>query len=696
MERLQTSNLRNVAFLSHGGVGKTTLVENLLFISNTIDRRGTTEAGNTTCDWEAEEIKRKISISLSVAPIFWQDKKINLIDSPGYADFMGEIITSLWVADSCILLVSGVAGVEVGTEKVGELLDEYNTPRIIFVNRLDKENSSFDRTLQDINSKFSKNLVVVGFPVGEESGLRGVVDIIGMKFLHYEDATGVKWTTKEIPEDLKDKALTYREKLMEAAAEGDDELLSKYLEGEKLTDNEVISGLRLAVVKNIVVPVLGGSNIIGAHLLLDLITTLLPSPTEGKLRKYVELKTKEELERKPNITSNLSLQIFKTILDPYVGKLSLFMVLSGIMKPDTQLYNSSKERIEKIHQVYLIRGKQQVPEKEIIAGDIGVISKLTYASTGDTLCEKDSPVEYSKIPYPLPVYFMAIEPRSRGDEEKMSTSLSRLMEEDRTFKMERSYEVKQTIISGLGDVHLEVMMEKLQRKFGVEIVTVPLRIPYKETITCGASSQGKYKRQSGGRGQYGDTWIKLEPRGRGEGFEFVDKIVGGVIPRNYIPSVEKGIRDTMQEGPLADYPVVDVKATLYDGSYHTVDSSDMAFQIAASMGFKKAAQEAGLVLLEPIYNISILIPPDYIGDIIGDLNGKRGRVQGTENRGNYSVISAQVPYSEMLRYSIDLRSQTQGKGSFTMEYSHYEEVPSYLAEKIIAQSKKNKEEEKEK
>lgn len=693
MEKMQVSNLRNVALVSHSGVGKTTLAENLLFIAGAIDRRGTVEAGTTVCDWEQEEIKRKISISLSCAPFFWKNTKINLIDAPGYFDFIGEINTSLTIADSAIVLVSGAAGVEVGTEKIWDMLDERNMPRIIFVNRLDRENTDYDKILEDITSKFSKNFVVVSFPIGRESNLLGVVDLLNMKAHIYEDAQGLKYKEEDIPDDLKEKAELLREKLQESAAEGNDELLTKYLDGEKLTNEEIISGLRQAVSKNIVVPIIGGSNIIGSHLLCDLIVMLLPSPLNRK-RRYINLKTNKEEEVIPDTSLPFSAQVFKTILDPYVGRLNLFQVISGVLKPDTQIYNSSKDKIEKISQIYIIRGKNQILEKEIIAGDIGVVAKLTYTSCGDTFCEKDTPIRYENISHPLPIYFQAVEPKSKGDEEKMSTSLSKLTEEDPTFHVERNHEIKQTIIGGMGDIHLGVMMEKLQRKFGVEIVTVPMRIPYKETITRKASAQGKYKKQSGGRGQYGDVWLELEPLPRGSGFEFVNKIVGGAIPKNYIPAVEKGIIDSMQEGPLSGHQVVDLRATLYDGSYHIVDSSDMAFQIAASLGFKKAAQEAGLILLEPIYNVRVLVPQEYIGDIIGDLNGKRGRVQGTESKGKYTVVLAQVPQSEMLTYAIDLRSKTQGRGSFTMEFSHYEEVPSYITEKVVAQYKKDKEEEK--
>jgi elongation factor G len=684
MEKVSTEKIRNIVLAGHGGSGKTSLVEALLFFSGVVNRLGKVEEGNTVSDFEPEETKRQISISLALAPLFYQGYKINLIDTPGYADFTGEVVSGLAAADSLLIVVDALSGAQVQTEKVFRLAE--GKPTAFFINKIDKEHASFEEALQSIQALLEIKPVVLQFPVGEGQSFKGIVDLVSQKFY----LTGEKNQSEEqIPADQEEKATRLRESLVEAAAEGEDELLEKYLSEGELTEEEIIRGLKKAFVAGSLFPVYCGSSVklCGLKPLLNLATLLFPSPLDISVKGK---RDGEEIIINPE-ESSLAALVFKTVTDPYVGRLSYVRVFSGSIKKESQIYNATRQKKERIGHLYLLRGKHQEEIEEVIAGDIASIPKLSETFTGDTLAEEKKPVLLPPLKFPEPVFSVAIEPKTQGDEEKLSTCLQKLAEEDLTLRVTRNTETKQTVVSGLGDLHLEILTERLNRKFKVEAKLLEPRIPYKETIKASAKAQGKYKRQSGGRGQYGDVWLEVEPLPRGGGFEFVDKIVGGVVPKNYIPAVEKGVKEAMENGILAGYPVVDVKVTLYDGSYHPVDSSDMAFKIAGSMGFRKAASEASPVLLEPIMNLEVTVPEKYMGDVMGDISSKRGKVLGMESKGKYQTVKAQVPLAEMSKYATELRSLTHGEGSFTAEFSHYEEVPFEIAKKIIEQAAKEKE-----
>lgn len=682
--KVDTEKIRNIVLAGHGGSGKTSLVEALLFSSGAINRLGKVEEGNTTSDFEPEETKRQTSISLALAPLFYQGYKINLIDAPGYADFIGEVVSGLAAADTLLMVVDALNGAQVQTEKIFRLAE--GKPVAFFINKLDKEHANFEEALQSIKDLLEIKPVILQFPVGEGPGFKGVVDLLSQKLF----SSGEKIEKEEeIPADQKEKAALLRENIVEAAAEGEDELLEKYLSEGELTEEEIIRGLKKALTAGSFFPVFCGSSVklCGMKPLLNSISQLFPSPLE------VSIKAKangEETTINPQGSSLVAL-VFKTVTDPYVGKLSYTRVFSGSIKKESQLYNANQQKKERISHLYLLRGKHQEEIEEAIAGDIVSIPKLSETLTGDTLAEEKKPVLIPPLKFPEPVFSVAIEPKTQGDEEKLSTCLQKLAEEDLTLRVTRNTETKQTVVSGLGDLHLEILTERLNRKFKVEARLLEPRIPYKETIKASAKAQGKYKRQSGGRGQYGDVWLEVEPLPRGSGFQFVDKIVGGVVPKNYIPAVEKGVKEAMQNGILAGYPVVDVKVTLYDGSYHPVDSSDMAFKIAGSMGFRKAASEASPVLLEPIMLLEVTVPEKYMGDVMGDISSKRGKVLGMESKGKYQTVKAQVPLAEMAKYATELRSLTHGEGSFVAEFSHYEEVPFETAKKIIEQAAREKE-----
>ncbi|HHV80413.1 MAG: elongation factor G [Dictyoglomi bacterium] len=687
--KLDTGILRNVVLLSHGGVGKTSVTDAMLFDAKLVDRLGSVDAGNSNVDSEPEEVKRKTTIMLKVFPIPWKDCKINIIDTPGYSDFIGDVLSGIKVAESAVLLVCASSGVQVNTEILWNILEEQNKPRIIFINRLDREGANFLKVYTELREKLSSKIFPLQIPLGEQMGFSGIINILDRKAYRFTNGT---YQEIDIPAEYESQVEELREHLIEAVVENDDELLQKYLEGETLTGEEIIRGMKSAVKEGKAFPLLCGSAVknIGIHQLLDGIKELLPSPEDGKV---------EILNDDGSVTiSNLdpskpaSAFIFKITADPFVGKLALFKVNSGILKSDVTLVNITKDVEERIGHLAFPKGKTQEPVGEIITGDIGVIAKLQSVGTSDTLCDKSYMVKYTPIEFPQPQYSVAVIPKSKGDEEKLGNALSRLQEEDPTFVSYYNAETHQTIVSGLGDLHVEVILERLKRKFGVEVETDLPKIPYRETVTTKVKVQGRYKRQTGGRGQYGDCWIEIEPLPRGGGYEFVDKIFGGAIPKNYIPSVEKGIKEAMEEGVLAGYPLVDVRVSLVDGSYHPVDSSDMAFKIAGSMALKKGAAEANPVLLEPIMYIEVTVPEEFMGDCIADLNSKRARILGMEPQGKYQIIKAHVPMAEILRYSIDLKSITQGRGRYKVEFSHYDVVPSKIAEEIIAANKKEKEE----
>jgi len=693
MAKYESKSLRNLAIVGHGGTGKTSLCESFLFISGKNERLGRVDDGTSIMDYEPEEQKRRISISSSINFVEWNKYKINIIDTPGDSNFTYDIKCSMSVVENALVVIDAVSGVEFQTQKVWEYADGFNLPRIVFINRLDRERADFSAALASIKNKFSKKVTPVCLPIGKEDKFNGIVDLISSKAHLFSDNKGAGKAT-DIPADMADEAKNMRSAMVEDIAETDDDLMNKYLEAGELTAEEIKQGLRKGVTSGNLIPVVCGSAIkgIGISLLLDLIVDSMASPVNRGAIKGKKPGGDAAAERKTSEDEPFSAIVFKTIADPYAGRLTLFRVYSGKLNPDSSIYNSTKKISEKFGNIFFLEGKNQKPAEVLIPGDIAGVAKLKETVTGDTLCNEKAPIIFEKVEVPPPIMSFAIEPKSRGDEEKIASSLHRLTEEDPTIVFSRDLQTKEMILSGMGQVHIEVNIEKMKRKFGVEVNLHTPKVPYKETIKGKTNVQGKYKKQSGGRGQFGDCWIDIEPLPRGTGFEFADKIVGGVIPQQYRPAVEKGIVEAAAEGVLAGYPVVDFKISLVDGSYHTVDSSEMAFKIAGSMAFKKGVMQCQPILLEPIVNIDIEIPEEYMGDVIGDLNSRRGRVLGMDTKGTNQVIKGQVPLAEILKYAPDLRSMTSGRGNFTYTHSHYEEVPSFIAEKIIAAAKKDKEE----
>ncbi|MGH2681734.1 MAG: elongation factor G [Actinomycetota bacterium] len=692
MKTYEAANIRNVLLVGHGGAGKTTLTESLLFVAGATTRMGKVEDGNTITDFEPEEVRRSISVSAALAPVEWRDVKINLIDAPGYADFIGDIKAAIRAADACLFVVSAVEGVEVQHEVVWELAVEAGIPRAFFVNKLDRERASFQRTLDGLVQAFGTQVAPLQFPLGEEHDFEGLVDLLSRKAYRYPSPP--KGEEGEWPDDISGKADPHREKLTEAVAEADDSLLEKYLEEGELSAEEVVRGVKAGIAQAKFAPVLCGSASrgIGVDRLAEFITDEFPSPVD---RPPVKVITKEgqEHERRCDPAGPLTAFVFKTISDPYVGRITLFRVFSGRMRPDSTVHNATQGTDERVTQLFTMRGKDHDSVSEVPAGDIGAVAKLSHTATGDTFTTKDAPATLPPLEPPEPLYALAVEPKTQGDEDKLSTALARIQEEDPTFRVERQPDTHQTVMFGMGETHVDVMVERMKRKFGVEVTTHPARVPFKETVRTKAQAVGRYVKQTGGHGQFGVAHVEVEPLQRGAGFEFVDKIVGGVVPNQFIPSVEKGVVKAMQEGVLVGYPMVDMRVTLFDGKHHPVDSSDMSFQIAGSMAFREAAQKAGVVLLEPIVDVEIIVPESMTGDIMGDLNSKRGKVVGMEQTGTGKTkVRAQVPQAEMTRYAIDLRSITGGRGTFTMRFSHYEEVPSHLADKVVAEAKREKEE----
>ncbi|AEE92307.1 Elongation factor G [Tepidanaerobacter acetatoxydans Re1] len=690
MKNYKSDMIRNIGLIGHSGSGKTSLAEAMLYNSGSTDRLGKIDEGNTICDYDPEEIKRRISISNAIAPCEWKDNKINIIDTPGYFDFVGEVKSALRVVENAVIAVCAVSGVEVGTEQVFKYAEDANLPRIFFINKMDRENANFNKVLDQIREFFGPKAVPLQLPIGSEANFNGIVDIVSEKAYSFADKN-----LKEcaVPEDLKDTMAKYRSALLEAVAETDDDILMKYLEGEELTDTEIEKGLRKGIISGDIFPILCGSSLTnkGINLLLDVICNYAASPQDRPDEIGVKPGTDEEIIRKCSADEPFSALVFKTMADPYVGKLTLFKVFSGSVKSDTSVYNVTQNQTEKFGQIYALKGKKQENITEVLAGDIAAVAKLQYTTTNDTLADKENPILLKPIDFPKPVLTLAAQPKSSGDEDKISSGLARLMEEDKTFEVSKDPETSQLLVSGMGEIHLEVLAAKLANKFGSEIVLEPPKIPYRETIRETVKVEGKHKKQSGGRGQYGHVWLELQPTDLNEEFQFEDKIFGGAVPKQYVPAVEKGIREALKEGVLAGYPMIGIKAILYDGSFHPVDSSEMAFKIAGSMAFKKGALQAKPVLLEPIMDLTVVVPENFMGDIIGDLNKRRGRVLGMDQKDGMQHIKAQVPMSEILRYATDLRSMTQGRGSFVSTFSHYEEVPAMIAEKIIAETKNNKE-----
>lgn len=685
---MEIENLRNVGILGHGGAGKTSLGEAMLFAAGVTQRAGRVEDGTSVFDFDPEEIKRHISISTAFHSLVWKKLHLTLADTPGYATFLADAINSMRAFEGAVFLLNPSAGIKVETEKLWTRANDCNISRLIFVNKMEREKSNIDQAIQTILSGLEAKGVYLQLPIGAEEGFKGVVDLPLMKAFISEADTG-KFATMEIPEDLKKRAEEMRVQLVESVAEMDDALLEKYLGGETLSLEDIKRGIKEGVLKGKLFPILFGSATrqIGIAQLLDAVVEYLPSPLDRGEVEGTNPVTKETENRAPDPSGPLSAYVFKTLVDPFAGKLSILRVFSGKIATDMTVYNSNKQVKEKIGQMFRLEGKKQEQVREAGPGEILAAAKLKEVSSGDTLCDEKAPIQFEGLVHFSSPLSYALEPKTKADEEKVPQGLQRIMEEDPTVGMHRDQQTREFILSGMSQLHIEVIAEKLKRKYGAEVELKAPKVPYKETIKASASAQGKYKRQSGGRGQYGDTWLKIEPLPPGKGFEFVDQIVGGAIPRNYIPAVEKGIREAMIEGHVAGYPMVDIRATLYDGSYHDVDSSDMAFKIAASMGFKNCLEKARPIILEPVMSMQIAVPDDSIGDVIGDLNSRRGKVLGVDSKGHAQVIKAQVPMAEVLRYAQDLNSMTSGRGDFHMEFSHYEELPPHLAEKIAKEAK---------
>ncbi len=690
MKKYEVNRLRNIALIAHGKAGKTSLAEAMLFDAKTIDRLGRVDDGSSVMDFEAEETRRTMTISSSFNHLEWNKHKINLIDTPGDANFIIDTKNSLQAVDGVVIVVDAISGVEVTTEKVWEYAAQMDLPRLFFISKMDRERANFTQAVADIQKVLSPKAIPLIFPIGAEDSFAGVVDLLTLKALKFENNLSGGYSEGEIPANLKDTVKGAREKLLEAIAESDDALLEKYLEGQTLSNEELFQALRKGVLNRMIFPILCGSGLrnIGVQPLLEAVVQFLPSPADRGPIFGKHPVTKAEEIRRPEAEEPFSAFVFKTVADPYAGKLTIFRVWSGTLTADSTLYNANKEMKERFGQILEIEGKNQKPMESAGPGDIAAVAKLKETTTWETLCEEKKPILFEGISIPTPPISFAVEPKSKGDEEKITTSLSRLTEEDPTIKLQRDEQTKELILSGMGQVHVEVTVEKLKRKFGVEVNLKTPKIPYKETIKSAKSGIiYRHKKQSGGRGQFAEVHFELSPLPRGGGFEFQNALVGMNVPRNFVPAVEKGVAEAMQEGVVAGYPVVDVKVKFYDGKSHEVDSSEIAFKIASLMAFKKGVLESSPVLLEPIMNIEIFVPDEYMGDVIGDLNGRRGRIQGVEPRSKGQLIKAQVPLSEVLKYAPDLTSMTSGRGSFTIEMSHYEEVPAHLAEKIISSSK---------
>ncbi len=687
MSKFESTHLRNVALVGHGSTGKTSLAEAFLFLTGKNDRLGRVDDGSAAMDFEPEEQKRRISISAAANFVEWDKHKINIIDTPGDLNFSFDTKNCLRVVDGALILVDAVSGVEFQTEKVWSYADEFQLPRILYINRMDRERANFDTALASIRKNFDAKISVLNLPIGREASFKGIIDLLEKKAYIFEDFKSAPKKI-DIPGDMLAECEKYREILVEDIAEADEELMDRYLSDGELSLEDLKKGLRAAVIKGALVPVACGSATkgIGISTLLDLIVNTLPSPVDRG--EICGLKDDKEERRLPTESAPFSALVFKTIADPYAGRLTLFRVYSGSIRPDGSFYNSSRKITERFGNVFYLEGKGQKPTDQLIPGDIAAVAKLKETTTGDSLCQEKTPIIFPRLTAPPPIMSFAVEAKVRGDEDKIVSSIQRLIEEDPTLSLQRGTQTKEIIFSGMGQVHIEVVVEKIKRKFGVEMILKTPKVPYLETIKGKTNVHNKYKKQSGGRGQFGDVWLDIEPLPRGGGFEFVDKIVGGVIPQQYRPAVEKGIVEAMEEGVLAGYPVVDVKVALVDGSYHTVDSSEMAFKIAGSMAFKKGVMDCQPTILEPIVIVDIEVPEENMGDVIGDLNSRRGRIMGMDSRGTTQIIKGQAPLAELLKYALDLRSMTSGRGNFTYTHSHYEEVPPFIAEKIIAESKK--------
>lgn len=688
MKDYASDKIRNICLLSHGGAGKTTLAEAMLFNTGVLDRLGKVSDGTTTTDYDPEEVKRKVSISTAIAPCEWKDYKLNIIDTPGYFDFVGEVKQGLRVADGAVILASAKSGVSVGTEKSWDYARENGIPKLFFVNKMDDENANFYNVVDQMKNVFGKGVVPFQIPIIENGKFVGFVDVIDEVAKKFDKD---KMMEVPIPADLNNKMLEIHEALKEVVAETDEALMEKFFAGEEFSHDEFHAGMRIGIMDGSIAPVFCGSalNNAGVKFFMDAIAEFMPSPVDKATIKGVAPGTDKALELNATANGPLSAIVFKTIADPFVGKISMLKVCSGTLKSNSVAYNANTEKQERISQIFLLRGKKQIPVEKLVTGDIGAVAKLQFTNTNNTLCDQSKPIELDSIQFPEPSLSLAIEPKAKGDEEKISAGLHKLQDEDPTFKMSINAETHQTLISGVGEQHLDIIVSKLKSKFGVSVNLIDPKVPYRETIKKKVKVEGKHKKQSGGHGQYGHVWIEFE-HGDKEGLTFEEKIFGGSVPKQYVPAVEKGLHESVLKGVLAGYPVVYLKATLVDGSYHDVDSSEMAFKIAAHLAFKKGLEQASPTLLEPIAKAEVYVPDSYMGDIIGDLNKRRGRILGMNPQDNgLQQVVAEVPQSEMFKYATDLRSMTQGRGYFKLWFERYEEAPANVSHKVIEEAKKH-------
>jgi len=679
---------RNIGIMAHIDAGKTTTTERVLFYTGMTHRIGEVDEGTATMDWMEQEKERGITITSAATTCFWKGHRINIIDTPGHVDFTIEVERSLRVLDGAVAVFDSVQGVEPQSETVWRQADRYNVPRIAFMNKMDRIGADFYESVKTMVERLGAKPVPIQIPIGKESEFRGPVDLIAMKGVFFDDETlGAKYVVADIPDDLVALARDHREKMIEAAADFDEVVMEKYLHGQEPTPEEIKQALRKGVLSLKITPVLCGASFKnkGVQLLLDNIVDLLPSPLDIPATKGIDPRNEgQELIRHPSDDEPFSALAFKIMSDPFVGQLTYFRAYSGVLRAGSYVYNATKDTKERIGRLLKMHANKREEIKEVYAGEIAAAVGLKNTTTGDTLCDEAHPILLEVMKFPEPVISMAIEPKTKPDQEKMSLSLQKLTQEDPSLRVSSDEETAQTIISGMGELHLEIIVDRLRREFNVEANVGKPQVAYRETVRSKAQAEGKYIRQTGGRGQYGHVWLEVEPQEPGKGFEFVSKIVGGAVPREYIPAVEKGIREAMENGILAGYPMVDIKVTLIDGSYHDVDSSEMAFKIAASMGFKQASRQANPVLLEPIMSLEVIMPEEYMGDVIGDLNSRRGKIQEMKVRAGAQVITAEVPLADMFGYATDLRSRTQGRGVFTMQFSHYDMVPKNISDQIIA------------
>jgi len=678
MKDYDTQQLRNVVLMGHGGSGKTSLAEAMLYSSGAINRTGKVEEGTTVADYDEEERHRHISLNLALVPIEWQGHKVNVVDTPGYTDFVGEVKSAVRVSDTAVIVVDAVSGVEVGTELVWKFAEEAGLPRMVVINKINRENVDLDRAMEALGEIFGENFVLTHLPIGTAEKCTGVVDLVNMRAM-----MGAEGKEEDIPAHVADQAEDARVQLIEAAAEADDELIMKYLEGESLTEEEIQRGLRSAILQGTAVPVMvtAATENIGTKAVLNTLVSYAPSPLDREPITAEGPSGDEKIE--PDEEGPLAALVFKTTADPYVGKLTYFRVYRGVMRSDTRVHNTRTNEEERLGQLYVMRGKEQISVPHLSAGDLGAVAKLADTLTGDTLCDEEHPVTLPGPVFPSPVYSVAVSPKSKADQAKLGPTMSRICEEDPTLQWHQEPSTKEMLLQGMGGAHVDIAIQRMSNRFEVEVETATPKVPYRETITRTYADQYRHKKQTGGAGQFAEVHLQVEPLPRGTGFEYEWKVTGGAISSGFQNSIEKGIRQVIDQGVIAGYPVVDLRATVYDGKEHPVDSKDIAFQIAGREVFKKAVKGAAPVLLEPIYKVSVTVPEEYTGDIIGDLNTRRAQVQGMDQSAGKTIINALAPFAEMQRYATDLRSLTQGRGLYTMEFDHYEQVPSHLMEEIV-------------